>query len=151
MSKEQNLSPLPSSPAKDFNSLKTSLPPLPDDFLSFQPQSSFSINDVDNGADTTNVEQEQQRESYRGKGTYDNEERYNNDRYSQKRGIYHDGHYDGHYSRSGGGGGNKYHNDKYRSHGPPSYRTPKSDQQSGSQQQRQRGRWNNHTSSKVTI
>ena len=127
MSKEQNLSPPPPSPSpqvKDFNPPTTSLPPLPDDFLSFQPQSSYSINDVDNGAaNSFNVGQEQRRE---GRGTYYNKERYNN------------------YSRSGGGGGNNY-----RSHG--SYRPPKSDQRLGGQQQRQRGRWNNSTSSKVTI
>src|SRR5947207_1488009 len=97
MSKQQNLSPRPSPPVQEFNShnATTSLPPLPDDFLSFQPQSSFThnpINDIDNDtAYTTNsLDNEQQRGSYRGGRSYYNKERYNNkDRYSPKRG-YHD-------------------------------------------------------------
>jgi len=148
MSKQQNLSPPPSPPVKDFNSRNAtiSLPPLPDDFLSFQPQSSFAhdpINDVDNGAayTTDSLDNVQQRGSYRGGRSYYNKERYNNhDRYSQKK---------GNYSRNcSGGGGDKYHYDdnyrSYGSYGSPSYRPPKGDQQLGGQ----RGRWNNNTSSK---
>jgi hypothetical protein len=144
MSKEQNLSPPQSPPVKNSNSLGntvSSLPPLPDDFLSFQPQPSIhnSINVDDNvlaNNSPYSIKQEQQG-SYRRGGN-------SNTRYyrGQKRGSYSQ-HYDG-YSPStrreknfgfgGGGGGRGGRNGGYG--------TPKGGQQ-------RRGEWN--TSPKVII
>ncbi|CAG8643994.1 17401_t:CDS:2 [Rhizophagus irregularis] len=102
MSKEQNLSPPPSPPVNNSNSLGntvSSLPQLPDDFLSFQPQpSTHNSMDIDDNVQTNNSlndrKWEQQQGSYRRGGNYYNKGReyYNhNDNRSyrgQKRGIY---------------------------------------------------------------
>ncbi|RIA85632.1 hypothetical protein C1645_781435 [Glomus cerebriforme] len=136
MSKAQNLLPPPSLLDKDLtpNDSVTSLPPLPDDFLSFQPQPSYTRNSNDDITDTSldNIQQQE----YRGRGTYYNKGRgyynnnknnnYNNNSYNQKRGYY-----SGKGNNfGGGGGGGKYYN----------YGTSAS----GKGGQQQRYEWNNN-------
>src|SRR4051812_22053710 len=79
MSKEQNLSPPLSSPV---DNAVTSLPQLPDDFLSFQPQASthnpIDVNHVLANNSLNNIKQEQQQGSYRRGGNYNRRREYNN-------------------------------------------------------------------------
>ncbi|RGB28455.1 hypothetical protein C1646_673218 [Rhizophagus diaphanus] len=144
MSKEQNLSPSPSPPVNNSNSLGntvSSLPQLPDDFLSFQPQpSTHNSMDIDDNVQTNNSlndrKREQQQGSYRRGGNYYNKGReyYNhNDNRSyrgQKRGMYNNS---GYQQRDKGGG---------RGGRNGSYGTPSSSK--GGQQKS----WNNYSSPK---
>ncbi|CAB4377349.1 hypothetical protein RhiirA5_502029 [Rhizophagus irregularis] len=147
MSKEQNLSPPPSPPVNNSNSLGntvSSLPQLPDDFLSFQPQpSTHNSMDIDDNVQTNNSlndrKWEQQQGSYRRGGNYYNKGReyYNhNDNRSyrgQKRGMYNNGGYQQR-DKGGGRGGRGGRNG--------SYGTPSSSK--GGQQKS----WNNYSSPK---
>lgn len=123
MSKEQNLSSPPSPPVNNSNSLGntvTSLPQLPDDFLSFQPQpSTYNSIDIDDNVQTNNSlndrKREQQQGSYRRGGNYYNKGReyYNyNDNNTrsyrgQKRGMYNNAGYQQRDKNFGGGGGGR--------------------------------------------